>query len=384
MKCLWTTKPDSSGKPRQTLTMSALLATRLEEVSPTQRRTALKLLWMALHGTWLSIASNIIVVSLAIMDCLTKNTYLAASLGTRFVTGIVGCSTAQIFYIFRRAALGAALERMSVVAKDLEALQNPFISAELERVAAQCYRLRRIVLAYEGMVVVSILLPTLLAGQLSMPTWPRPEDTAAPRLVYAAMFTVQLITGTSCPIAFYSFVGLLGSAHMACAALFRGAGTAVATARGTVELRVVTQLHAVLCESASLLDAVTSAGLPMLFVGVLALPIQGTYDAVQGQVDGYLLSSAPIIIVVFVPLCYSAQAMSDASAEVGLSAYRGAWPAEDARARFIRTMVMLRATRPAQFTCKGLGAVGLPACQSVLRSWFSYLQMLLNFAKDGG
>ncbi|KAK3917279.1 Odorant receptor 45a, partial [Frankliniella fusca] len=329
-----------------------------------------------------SIVSNLFVVSLAIMDCLTKNTYLAASLGIRFVTGIVGCSTAQFFYIYRRRALGTSLRTMAIVSKDLEALKNPFISAELYRIAGQCVRLRRAVLAYITMVVVSILLPTLLDGQLSMPTWPRPEDTSAPRLVFAAMFTIQLVTGTTCPIAFYSFVGILGAAHMACGALFRGAGAAVAVARGAAELRTAVRLHAVLCEASRLLDAVTSDWLPMLFVGVLALPIQGTYDAVQGQVDGYLLSSAPIIVVVFVPLCFSAQAMSDASSEVGLCAYKGSWPDEDPRARYMRTMVIMRASHPAQFTCKGLGAVGLPACQSVLRSWFSYLQMLLNFAKN--
>lgn len=65
-----------------------------------------------------------------------------------------------------------------------------------------------------------------------------------------------------------------------------------------------------LCRQASTrLDGVTSNRLPVLMVGVLALPIQGTYDAVHGQVDGYLLSSAPIILVVFVPLCFSGQVL---------------------------------------------------------------------------
>lgn len=146
-----------------------------------------------------------------------------------------------------------------------------------------------------------------------------------------------------------------------------------------------------------------------LLAAVMLLPIQGTYDALYGNIDAYLLSSAPIILVVFVPLSYSGQVntstgvtprardidaldevqdgrgvanvfqgLSDASEEVGRQAYWGCWPEEGPRARSIRTMMMLRAARPTQFTCRGFGAIGLPACESALKSWFSYLQMLLN------
>lgn len=70
---------------------------------------------------------------------------------------------------------------------------------------------------------------------------------------------------------------------------------------------------------------------------------------------------------------------------MGRRAYAGEWTSEDNRARYLRVMMMLRSSRPATITCRGLGVVGLPACESVLKSWFSYLQMLLNLTNgDGG
>ena len=51
----------------------------------------------------------------------------------------------------------------------------------------------------------------------------------------------------------------------------------------------------------------TSDIMVLLLAAVLLLPIQGTYDALYGKVDAFLLSSAPIIVVVFVPLCFTGQ-----------------------------------------------------------------------------
>ena len=50
---------------------------------------------------------------------------------------------------------------------------------ELERVATRCERLQSVVTAYTAMVAVTVLLPTLLTGSISIPVWPRPQSVPA-------------------------------------------------------------------------------------------------------------------------------------------------------------------------------------------------------------
>ncbi|KAJ1530524.1 hypothetical protein ONE63_005414 [Megalurothrips usitatus] len=336
------------------------------------------------HGTTVTLYVSALVALLAIVDCFTKDSYLAASLGIRFVTGIVSCITAQALYVYRRDTMGAVLASLVAVARDLEGVAGPEAQAEMERVARRCRRLQRTWGAYSIFVVSAVLQPTLTTLDLSMPVYPRPEDLPAPQFALGVTYVAQIITGTCCPIAFYTLVGLMVVAQVACAALYHGAASVARTAHGAADLVAFARLHALLGEAAAGLDRLTSDVMVPLLSAVLLLPIQGTYDAVLGQVDSYLMSSFPIILVVFVPMCISGQRLSDASEQVGLSAYCGDWPSEVPRERSLRATVMLRAAKPAQVTCRGLGALGLPACESVLKSWFSYLQMLLNLANGTG
>ena len=58
----------------------------------------------------------------ATLDCFMKASYLDASLGIRFVTGILSCTVAQIFFVSRRQAARQVVSRMVNVARNLEAM----------------------------------------------------------------------------------------------------------------------------------------------------------------------------------------------------------------------------------------------------------------------
>lgn len=70
--------------------------------------------------------------------------------------------------------------------------------------------------------------------------------------------------------------------------------------------------------------------------------------------------------------------MEDASTVLCERAYSGRWLEEDVPTRRLRLQVMQRATRPSQPTSLQLGPINLALCQGTLRSWFSYLQVLIN------
>ncbi|XP_052130076.1 uncharacterized protein LOC113213466 isoform X2 [Frankliniella occidentalis] len=368
------------GPRRAAMKLSGYLERRLEEVCPPKGARLSRRAFNVLQGTRVSVVVSGAVALLAIVDCFTKESYLAASLGIRFLTGILSCIVAQGVYVYRREGMRRVLGDMAAVAQRLEANADDDAQASMARAARRCARLQRLYGAYSVMVVASVLFPTLSSGSLSMPVWPRPEHTPEPRVAAAAALASQVITGTCCPIAFYTLVGLMVVTQQACGALYRAAGAEVQAVRAPEALLDCARLHGRLSAAAALLDRLTSDVMVLLLSAVLLLPIQGMYDIVQGHIDAYLLSSFPIILVVFVPICISGQGLSDASELVGLRAYQGRWPAEAPEHRRVRAFVMLRASRPACITCRGLGALGLPVCESVLKSWFSYLQMLLNLS----
>lgn len=63
---------------------------------------------------------------------------------------------------------------------------------ELERVARRCHRLKVIVTVYSTMVVITVILPTLVAGRPSMPVWPYPNSGPALTVVLAAQVGLRL------------------------------------------------------------------------------------------------------------------------------------------------------------------------------------------------
>lgn len=70
----------------------------------------------------MSAAVSAAVAALAALHCVMQTSYLDASLGIRFVTGIFSCVTAQTFYVYRRGGARHTLASMATVARHLEAV----------------------------------------------------------------------------------------------------------------------------------------------------------------------------------------------------------------------------------------------------------------------
>ncbi|KAJ1522004.1 hypothetical protein ONE63_002326 [Megalurothrips usitatus] len=102
------------------------------------------------------------------------------------------------------------------------------------------------------------------------------------------------------------------------------------------------------------------------------------------KADVFALGTAPLILTVFVPLCLVGDALGAARRGVVTRAVRGPWLEEGLAGRRLRLGVMLAALgRGALVRGRGIGVLDRRACGNALRSWFSFLQILMN-AKTGG
>ncbi|XP_034246270.1 uncharacterized protein LOC117653409 [Thrips palmi] len=100
--------------------LSDYLERRRTEMCPAKGAGLYRRVWNTLQGTKVSVMISAVTASLAVGDCLTKDSYLDASLGIRITVGVVSCTTAQYLYAWRRAAFGSTLRGMAAVARALE------------------------------------------------------------------------------------------------------------------------------------------------------------------------------------------------------------------------------------------------------------------------
>ncbi|XP_052128265.1 uncharacterized protein LOC113212265 isoform X2 [Frankliniella occidentalis] len=99
----------------------------------------------------------------------------------------------------------------------------------------------------------------------------------------------------------------------------------------------------------------------------------------DGAPDGFASTCALYLFVFFVPMCIVGQQIEDASRTVSVAAYRGPWLEENTATRRLRLIVM--ASPPARFKVAGVGSLNRPTCRRVMRSWFQFVQVLVNLRK---
>ncbi|KAE8743401.1 Odorant receptor 39 [Frankliniella occidentalis] len=356
--------------------LSTYLTRLAKELCPPQRRL-LSFAFKIIQGTKVSIVMTVIVSLLIAAASCTAVSYLEVSPNIRFISGLMAASVSQGVYVFRRQDVQEIVGCMASLAKQAE--YSTHVDKGLTRVARRCMMLQRFFTIYSFLVAFTLLSP-LASGGLPFPTWPHPDTWSYPHVTLAVVLVSQTIASVCAGFAYFTLWGLMLATQEACTALFVTIGTMVEEAVTPEDLLVCVRLQVRISTAATLLNRVTSDVMVFLLSAIMVVPIQATYEFLQGNVDFFLLLSCPIIFVVFVPLCYSGQDLTDASRRVGQKAYTADWVAGCPAYRRTCVLVMLRAARPALITCRGFGTMGLPFCKSALKSWFSYLNTLVGIS----
>ncbi|XP_052121461.1 uncharacterized protein LOC127749044 isoform X2 [Frankliniella occidentalis] len=103
------------------------------------------------------------------------------------------------------------------------------------------------------------------------------------------------------------------------------------------------------------------------------------------KLGAYSLGTAAPILIVFVPLCEVGDRLSRARRGVAESAAEGPWVEERPKQRQLRLAVMQAAMGEGAFLRgSGIGPLDRATCGNALRSWFSFLQVILNVQRKAG
>lgn len=97
------------------------------------------------------------------------------------------------------------------------------------------------------------------------------------------------------------------------------------------------------------------------------------------KADVFAVGTAPLIVTVFVPLCLVGDTLSVARRGVAVRAAGGPWLEEAMPHRRLRLRLMHAALgRGARPRGRGIGVLDRRTCGNAVRSWFSFLQILMN------
>ncbi|KAE8739020.1 Odorant receptor 61 [Frankliniella occidentalis] len=184
-----------------------------------------------------------------------------------------------------------------------------------------------------------------------------------------------------CVSAYYALLAFILGIHIACANLYKELGKQFQIDSGVAETTQLAMLHANLKETVQLLDEMLGWLYPHFLFAGTAMPLLCSAKVIisKGQTDSFALGTVPLILLVFITQCLVGQSLEDASRALPDSCYFGPWLQETSPKRKGRLLIMLLAHSHAVLRVRAFGKLNRPTCVNILKSWFSYLQVLLKF-----
>ncbi|KAK3917668.1 NADP-dependent malic enzyme [Frankliniella fusca] len=203
-------------------------------------------------------------------------------------------------------------------------------------------------------------------------------DTSAHFWLHYAVLLLETYATSCCLNALYAMLPTVLTACAACSDLHADLGRQLEAGPATPVCATIqsTLLHACLVMDKAVRDL-----LPHILIGVAAVALVSTVEMVSsGSLqDIYSLNTAPLILTIFIPICLAGERLGEARREVAVRAARGPWLEEDSDGRKLRLGVLVAAGGSgAQLRGDGLGTLDKPACLAALKSWFSFVQMIVN------
>ncbi|XP_034238653.1 uncharacterized protein LOC117643708 [Thrips palmi] len=327
---------------------------------------------------------------LALVDTVqeTSGRPLAERVSMRTMSAGISCTVSLVILSTRKRVILDALHQARQAALQLEA--DPTAEGKVEMAAEARWGrlvLWRVSATYAAGVVMGVVLTMLYddstvvnKGILQLGqsvAWWQPWGPQA--LLRVKWVLVELCAVCCCQTALFTVLFFEQAMHRVCAVLLREVGRRLQD-RQSAALVYTVSVHIGVLRACRLMNAVFGLLLPFYLVISVGLSLLSTVALVQSGrgADTYAVSCFPYLFIFFVPMCLAGQRVQDASQGLLSAAYRGPWLEEDVRARRSRLMLMTSCSRPATFSTPGVGCLNRPTCRKGLRSWFQFVQVLMN------
>ncbi|XP_052121386.1 uncharacterized protein LOC127749019 [Frankliniella occidentalis] len=188
----------------------------------------------------------------------------------------------------------------------------------------------------------------------------------------------QLFVGLCAVLSDYTLVVLILVIYLSLADMYEGIGEALQTRPCDT---LLARQQSVLTQAAISVDAAVAPLLPQVLIVSVVVPLLCTVEVVLNGVEAdlFAVGMAPLVLFVFVPFCLVGDGMAYARVRFADLAGAGPWLEETVQRRKMRlSMVQLSRGHGGDLRGWGIGTLDRKTCGSALKSWFSFLQVLMS------
>ncbi|KAE8748431.1 Odorant receptor 67 [Frankliniella occidentalis] len=353
--------------------LTTFILSLLDDISPGKNDTHWRRLKFSLRGNWVSLVASVITLFLELSAVTVPGSipHDQVPVHVSLLLGVYSCIFAQVYLVRRVHLLQRCLALIASAASRVEEHVDAESQRAMLRTVRRGPRMRRFFnmcgAATEVLVVFSLFS--------TPPRWGESQDRV---WLHYAILLMETYATSCCLNAFYTVIVYLLNVCRACADLHVALARRLETGHAT---STCASVQGVVLNATLVLNAATSDLLPHLLFGVVGVPLISTVEVVSsGNLqDIYAVGTAPLLLTLFVPICLTGERLGEARREVAFRAALGPWLEELPVVRRLRLGILVAAEgRGAQLRGSGIGLLDKPACLQALKSWFSFVQMMLN------
>ncbi|XP_034254708.1 uncharacterized protein LOC117653257 [Thrips palmi] len=350
-------------------------------LSPDRRSHILHRVLRHLRGTKVSVALSLVALFTTLGDALLSESLAEAQFGLRYAQAVLATLPLQWLFAGRVDVLLDNLQRLEEVTARVERIAGHETKERLDRLARWDAHRTQLYLVCSTLVQLTVLY------DLAMSEWKGRwlADAAATLLGFrvdvwlSRTFLFMLGCATyACCLAYYTMLSFILTQSSTTMELHVAIGQAVQT--GPCSRRWAL-LQGSVFEAALGAEADIAYVLPFMMFGAIIMPLLSTVEVLlkREDVDWFALALAPAIFTEFIPLCEAGDGLAEARLGITTCAYHGPWLSEHTVQRRMRLCFMQAGEgRALRLRGQGIGTLNRFACKETIRSWFSFVQILIN------
>ncbi|KAE8749182.1 Odorant receptor 71 [Frankliniella occidentalis] len=256
------------------------------------------------------------------------------------------------------------------------------IKTHMAATARRCAKLVRFYEAYAWLTEVTVFVALIVHWQDSAAAGLElligTHHQVATTILLWASLALRLYSGVSAVLADYTSVVLILVIYLSMANMYEAIGEALQTRPCNT---LLAHQQSVLTQASLNMEASVADLLSQVLIVSVVVPLLSTVEVVLNglEADMFAVGMAPLVLFVFVPFCLVGDAMTYARLRFADRAGAGPWLEETVQIRKMRLgMVQLSQGHGGDLRGWGIGHLDRKACGSALKSWFQFLQVLMN------
>ncbi|XP_026285911.2 uncharacterized protein LOC113211675 [Frankliniella occidentalis] len=326
--------------------------------------------------------TSLVIVVAVIVQMIYDASVTGSMFGLRIALALYTTLVVIVIFKFRRRGIKACLSQLVQLSATLDTHAQAKTKTHMAATARRCAKLVRFYEAYAWLTEVTVFVALIVHWQDSAAAGLElligTHHQVATTILLWASLALRLYSGVSAVLADYTSVVLILVIYLSMANMYEAIGEALQTRPCNT---LLAHQQSVLTQASLNMEASVADLLSQVLIVSVVVPLLSTVEVVLNglEADMFAVGMAPLVLFVFVPFCLVGDAMTYARLRFADRAGAGPWLEETVQIRKMRLgMVQLSQGHGGDLRGWGIGHLDRKACGSALKSWFQFLQVLMN------